>query len=242
MRRHFKNLIILSAGFLFVFLSKNLSAQPRGMTMNQVYHVVDKQMNKMNEANRQFQNNMLMNTNWRDNVGQGTIYQVTFKDSTTTEVVSLMYNDTLLHKNFLLFVNKKFRRSDSVHRYQKIYTNQTLYISVIVDPESSKQMFGVPTDSCWMFKVIDGPLTVYAKQTYYLAAVNNPIIGWPAYDFDPYEIVGIQLNDGPIVKYNKENLKQMVLSDPEALAYIEKKKYYKAVKEYNNSMEKKAKK
>jgi hypothetical protein len=182
---------------------------------------------------------MLMN-NMRTNAGNGTPYTVTFKDTSTKKVVSYMYSDTVLHKDFLVFVDKKFKRSDSLHRYQKIYPEQTNYISTIVNNSSGQEAYGVATDSCWMFKVIDGPLTVYAKSLDFL---NTTVIMFVAdNEFNPSEIVGIQLNSGPIEKYTKENLIKMVGQDADALQYIERKKYYKAVKSYNRFAEKAAKK
>jgi len=187
----------------------------------------------------QMQMQMMMNGNWRANAGKGSTYQVTFKDSSVKQVVSFMYIDTTLHKNFLLFVDKKYPKSDSAHRYQKIYSDQTLYISAVVNGSSGQESYGVPKDSCWMFKVIDGPLAVYAKSLNYLTETDGLL---NVTDFEPKAIVGIQLNDGPIEKYNKENLIKMVGQDFDSQDAIEKGKYYKAVKKYNHNAEKAAKK
>jgi hypothetical protein len=155
-------------------------------------------------------------------------------------VVSLLYADTLSHKSFLLFVNKKVPKSDSLHRYQKVYSDQTLYISTISNSDSGQETYGVPTDSCWMFKVIDGSITVYAKSLDYL---NTTVVMFIAEnEFAPSAIVGIQLNDGPIEKYSRENLIKMVGQDADALEYINKKKYYKAVRKFNKNAEKTPKK
>ncbi|MBS1521736.1 MAG: hypothetical protein JST50_12115 [Bacteroidetes bacterium] len=187
----------------------------------------------------QMQMQMMNNLNWRQNAGKGDTYTVTFKDSTVKKVVSFMYTDTVLHKNFLVYVDKKFPKSDTIHRNQKIYTDQTKYISVIGDYRSGAEMYGVPTDSCWMFKVIDGSLAVYARSLNYLTERGGLL---NETNFDPSAIVGIQLNDGPIEKYSKDNLIKMVGQNADALEAIGKGKYYKAVTRYNRDAEKAAKK
>ena len=234
MKSTFKAPHILSISLLFILSLQSL-AQPRGMTMNQVYSQLNKQ-----DMNQRFQMQMqaMMTANWRTYAGKGATYQVTFKDSSVKQVVSFMYIDTTSHKNFLLFVDKKYPKSDSAHRYQRIYSDQTLYISTVINSSSGQESYGMPKDSCWMFKAIDGSLTVYAKSLNYLTergGLLNEI------NFEPSAIVGIQLNDGPIKKYNKENLIKMVGQNTDALEAIEKGKYYKAIKKYNHDAEKSAK-
>ena len=238
MKSIFKISLSFSIATAFIFLSLQSFAQPRGMTMNQVYSQLNKQDMNM-RFQRQMQTMMMMTLNWRANAGKGTTYQVTLKDSSVKQVVSFMYIDTTLHKNFLLSVDKKYPKSDSAHRYQKIYSDQTLYISAVVNGSSGQESYGVPKDSCWMFKVIDGSLTVYAKSLNYLTESDGLL---NTTDFEPSAIVGIQLNDGPIEKYNKENLVKMVGGNMDAVEAIEKKKYYKAVRKYNHDAEKAAKK
>jgi hypothetical protein len=171
--------------------------------------------------------------NWNKASGRHK-YQITFKDNSVKETVSYMYTDTILHKSFLLFEDKKVPRRDTEHRYQRIYADQTLYISTIIDPDANTEVYGVPSDTCWAFKVISGPISVYAKSFNYLTPGKNQNEN----EFDIPEIVGIQLNDGPIVKLTDDNLKQMVSQDSNALEALEKKKYYKTVKKYNRHAEK----
>jgi hypothetical protein len=221
-----KTLLVLFSGILLVFSAKSSLAQYQGMA------AFNAQQSKQ-FINQQMQNQMQMmnNNNWGDWASQGTKYQVTFKDSSVKEVVSFLYADTLSHKNFLLFVNKKVPKSDSTHRYQKIYSDQTLYISTITDYDSPQETFGVPTDSCWMFKVVSGPVNVYSKY---------PVLYDDLY---PGSTIAIQVGDeGPMVKYNEANLRQMIGQDYYAAALIDKKKYYKAVIKYNADITKAAKK
>jgi hypothetical protein len=224
-----KILFLASAILSLIFSANNIFAQFPGMGAVRAQQSAQ-------FANQQMMMQMNMVNGWTAGAGQGKKYQVTFKDSTVKDVVSFIYADTILHKSFLLFVNKKFPKSDTLHRFQKIYTDQTLYISTIIDHASGQEIFGVPTDSCWMFKVIDGPLAVYAKSLDYL---NTTVVMFVAdNEFTPSAIVGIQLNDGPIEKYTKENLIKMMGQDADALEFIDKKKYYKAVKKYNQHAEK----
>lgn len=76
---------------------------------------------------------------------------------------------------------------------------------------------------------MNGPISVYAKSFYYLTLAANG----NEQEFDKGEIVGIQLNDGPIVQLTDDNLKGMLGQDAAALESLEKKKYYKAIKKYN---------
>lgn len=216
---------LLALSLLF-FYSLQASAQFPGMA------AVRAQQNQqfMNQQMQMQMQMLQMSMNWRQNAGKGDTYLITFKDSSVKKVISWMFTDTILHKNFLVLVDKKFPKSDSAHRTQKIYSDQTRYISTIADYQSNTEIYGVATDSCWMFKVMGGSINVYSR---YFKDFE--------YDFHN-SVIAIQLNDGPIVKYSTDALKQMVGQNADALAYIEQKNYYKAVKKYNHDAEKAAKK
>lgn len=217
-----------------ILLSLQSFAQPRGMTMSQV-----NQQTGRWAANQQmqFMQQMQMNTNWRRTAGTGDKYTVVFKDSTVKKIVSLMYTDTVLHKNFLIFVDKNFPKSDTAHRIKKIYSDQTKSISTDDHDVWGAIQNGTPNDSCWTFKVISGHLTVYARTAGYLMAT-----GPYSNDFDLSVITGLQLDNGPIEKYSEANLEKMVSQNQDALNDVKKKKYYKAVKRYNRDAEKAVKK
>ena len=226
MNRNPKTFCLFSLVILFVFSAKSSLAQYPGMQA--VY-------NRMNMQNQQMRMNSLMNMNY--NNGPANVkypFLVVFKDSSKKVVLSKIFLDTSNKKTYLLLVDKSFSKKDMAHREQKIYTDQTINISRIASSgylNNRVYITGIPTDSCWMFKALSGAINVYS----YLS--ENEGIG-----FDPETIVGIQLNDGPIVKFNEENLKQMVSNDKDALDEVNKKKLYKAVKRYNKDMEKAAKK
>jgi hypothetical protein len=237
MKITFKTLLIFLISAVLIFLNQKSFAQPRGMTMSQVNQqtgrwVMDQQMRFMTQM-------QMANMNWRQYAGKGESYYVTFKDSTRKQVVSYMYYDTVQRKSFLLFVNKKFPKSDSVHRFQKIYPDQTLNLA-FGGEEGAK--YGLPTDTGWTFKVISGAITVYAKNMDYTVVTGTPAFGAPTFDFVPAAIIGIQLNDGPLENLTKENVSKMVSQDAKATALLEKKGLYEAVARYNKDIEKAAQK
>jgi len=168
---------------------------------------------------------------------------VTMADSSKKEVSSKIYSDTATHKTYLLFVDKSYPKSDP-NRNKKIYPPQTLSIARNVAgpgpgfiradyvPPPPRFFNGIAKDSCWMFKVISGSINAYSC----LSEEGD------AQTFDPSTIVGIQLNNGPIEKFNEENLKNMVGQDIDALENIQKKNYYKAIKKYNRNAAQAAKK
>jgi hypothetical protein len=179
---------------------------------------------------------ILMGTYWDPNP-KG-VYKVTFKDSSVKEVFSIMYVDPKSHKNYLVFVDRNFPKSDTIHRNQKIYPDQTLYIATNRDIQSDKEIYGIPNDSCWMFPVIGGRLTVYARSMNYLKPVSGFVDSNELYEAT---IIGIQINDGPILPFTEDNLKNMVGQNAKALELISEKKYFRAIKRYNSDAEKEAK-
>lgn len=211
----------LSVLSLLFFYSLNASAQFPGMA------AVRAQQNQQ-FMNQQMQTHMLMNMNWRQNAGNGDIYKVTFKDSSKRNITSLIYQDSVTHKSFLVLVDKKFPKTDT-NRFKKIYCNQTIDIT-IDDLELGETIIGIPTDSCWSFRVVSRPLCVYSRNAYYLTTSPK--------DFDKSAIIGIQLNRGPIEELTEENLRKMVESNPKALELLNKQELYKAVKRFNRDAEK----
>lgn len=239
MKRTLKIHLFYSFLSLFVFLSKKSFAQYPGMAA-----VRAQQSQQFMNQQMQMQMNMNINRNWRKTAGQGSEYIVTLKDSTRKTVTSYMYRDSATHKSYLVFVDKKYKKTDTANRFQKIYPDQTLNITAIVIDEqgADEAKYGLPTDSCWMVKVMSGPINVYAKSGNYLAVVSTPLIGNPKLDFAPTEVLGIQFNDGPIQKLSKENISKMIADNAKATELADKKGLYEAVKRYNHDAEKAAKK
>lgn len=228
MKYNLKTLYTLALTILLAFAVQISRAQYPGMAAfraQQNKQFVNGQMNMMMQMNMMALNNNanLINSKYS--------YIVTFKDSSQRVVLSKIFFDTTTKKTYLLLVDRSFSKNDMAHREQKIYTDQTINIARIAGSAYMKnQVFitGIASDSCWMFKVIKGTINVYS----YLSESEGGGGG-----FDPGTIVAIQLKDGPIVKSNEENLKQMVKGDVDALEDVNKKKLYKAIKKYNRDKE-----
>jgi len=215
-----------------------LSAQPpqfqrqlNNISFNNQMRMQNQMMMQMSSLNRGYADYNISYT-----------FVVTMKDGTKKEVDSKIYNDTIVKKNYLLLVDKSFKRSDT-NRYKKIYPAQTISIARNVAAPGDVihknavqpppvYFKGMPSDSCWMFKVVAGPISAYS----YLSEQEDDQV------FNPYAVVAIQLNDGPLMPLTDENLKQMVGQDINALEDIQKKNYFRAIKKYNKDVEKAAKK
>ena len=234
MPRIHKPLLFFAIAILFCFSAHKLYAQYPGMAA--VRAMQNQQF--LNQMQMQMQTNMLRN--WRKNAGQGLGYYVRLKGGENKMIKSNMYLDSVLHKNFLVYVDKKFPKSDTTHQLQKIYPDQTLSISALVTDEygAEEVRYGLPTDSGWTVKVITGSINIYAKSGNYLTVVSTPAFGSPKMDFAAAEIIGIQLNDGPIEKLSKENVLKIIVDNPKATEYLEKKGLYEAVKKYNRDTKK----
>ncbi len=82
---------------------------------------------------------------------------------------------------------------------------------------SGKKIVGIPTDSCWLFKVLEGKINGYSflseESTTYLSA--------------------FQEGDGEILPLTKDNVMFYVGDDPKRIKWIEKGNYVKAILDYN---------
>ena len=156
-------------------------------------------------------------------------FVVTFRDSTTKKVRSAIFTDSVTRRSFIVLVDTKYKKNSDTNRYKRIYPSQTLSLACWLTVNQGRVQ-GRPTDSCWVFKAIKGRLTVYSYQVNFVGIM-----------FDPSMIIGIQLNDGPLLPFNKENLKAMVGQNTKALELIEEKKYIEAIKRFNRDSKKEEK-
>ena len=221
-----KTLSSLLSGILLCFSVNNLIAQPPQYQaqLNRMF------FNQEMSMQRRIELRMLMQTmNLRGVQGTANDYDfvITLLDNTKIKVTSAMYIDSVTKKCFILFVDKKYSKSDS-NRYKRIYPTQTLVLSQKnqYNNLSGSYIHGIPADSCWMFKAISGSISAYTS-------MNED----EDKNFDPGTIVGIQLNDGPIIRFTEENLKQLVGQDTNALESIERKNFWGAIKKYNRDSE-----
>jgi hypothetical protein len=205
---------------LLIFSAKVSQAQYPGMA------AVRQQMSsQFAQQQMQMQMNAMMWLNNGDIPNYKHDYEVILKDSTKIIVKSKIYSDTSLHKTYLLLVDKSFSKSDMVHRERKIFPGETLNISRSgYDAHGHTATFnGMPTDTCWLFKVISANISAYS----FLSEQGNY--------FSYSTITGIQKGDGPIVHFSPGNLKKLIADDPAAMKYFDKKKYDKALEKYNKN-------
>ncbi|NHA07237.1 hypothetical protein G7092_25790 [Mucilaginibacter sp. HC2] len=208
-----------------------LQASAQNMTaVNNMLNKQNMQFNMRMQMQMNMQMNMMMLSRSQSNYQFN--YLVTMKDSSQIFVKSKIYSDTAKHKAYLIFVDKSYSKKDT-NRSKKIYVSQTLSIARNLGGSGSPDDWykGIAKDSCWMFKAISGSINAYSM----LSQTDG-------YGFDPFAIVAVQKGEGPILKLTPENLKPMVGQDADALENIQKKNYYKAIKKYNRSAEKAAKK
>ncbi|MEO6148762.1 MAG: hypothetical protein ABIN95_13470 [Mucilaginibacter sp.] len=192
-----------------------LFAQYPGMS------AVYRQMNQ-SFVNQQMNMHMMMRMNAMSTGPDNPKYKfiVLMKDSTTKEVSSRIFYDTTMHKSYLEFKNKQVAKTDT-NRIQKIYPDQTRQISRV--NFNSAIITGIAKDSCWLFKVINGPISAYSYKA-----------ESPTY-FQSWNIVAMQATNSGIEKFEPENLKKIVANDPDAIKLFDKKEYYKALVKYNKN-------
>ncbi len=100
---------------------------------------------------------------------------------------------------------------------EQIFPDDTRYISRVTS--AGKVLKGIPADSCWLFKIIDGEINGYA---------------FLAEEMDVY-IIAIQGgSEGQILPLTKENLMPLILSDQKSVVLARKNKLRRAVIRYNH--------
>ncbi|WP_121810440.1 hypothetical protein [Mucilaginibacter kameinonensis] len=160
-------------------------------------------------------------------------FLVTMLNGTKKEVKSRIYVDDYAHKSYLVYIDQSLSKADT-NREQIIYPEQTIEIARDITPSLTKKSSqiaavsnyykGIAKDSCWMFRFISGPISAYSL----LSEPDGKM-------FNPKSIVAIQLNNGSIVQYNEENLREMVGDDPDAIESIQWKNYLQAIRRYNRN-------
>jgi hypothetical protein len=151
-------------------------------------------------------------------------FKIVFTDGTDTIVYSTIHADTPSY--YLLLENKSVKKKDSA-RFRKIYPSQTKYIVRLDRYNVSRDKFedivseGLTTDSCWLFKDIDGKVSAYTP-----LAEDDVDDGFLRY---------IQKDKGPLIEINKQNLKEMLEANEKATDQAERGKFAKAIKTYNKS-------
>jgi hypothetical protein len=149
-------------------------------------------------------------------------FRIVFADGTDTVVYSTIHADTPSY--YLLLENKSVKKKDSA-RFRKIYPSQTKSIvrldKYFVRPDGSigGEYDGTASDSCWLFKAIDGKISAYTP-----LAENDVDDGFLRY---------IQMDQGPLVELSSQHLQEMVQGNEKAASLAERKKYTRSIKTYN---------
>lgn len=142
------------------------------------------------------------------------VYKITMKNDSVFKAKTRIEVDYKRH-----YMNINMRGNDKA-----LVPAETKLIERI-DPYEGYQ--GLPTDSCWLFKIQNG-------------AINS-------YSFIPENemkhVIAIQQgDDAPIVKLTKENLlPMMAVQDPKVMKLIGEGKLWKALRKYNELMLKSSK-
>lgn len=143
-------------------------------------------------------------------------FKVTTLNDSVEFVRSKIYADTVLNQTYLIKVNKKIEKNKP-GRETKIYTKETK--KIFTELFEGGTLNGVITDSCWLFKVINGQISAYSPianlklQTNYLNA--------------------FQVADGPIQKLDPKELEKTIADNLKAKKAFDQKNYYKAINIYN---------
>lgn len=138
--------------------------------------------------------------------------------------ISYKYEFTVVFKNDeKLTFRSKINLSDSIHsvtyknggQKRKILPSETREIFRYTT--DGKKITGIPTDSCWLFRVVDGKINGYS----FLATEGADYL------------TAFQVGDREILPLTKENLMPVMMDDPRRAKWIEKGKLEKALVDYN---------
>jgi len=162
------------------------------------------------------------NTTWRI-VG----HPYNFGQNVDPYVLTIKGKFTVVMKSDSVFTDKlNLTLTDSVNSLI-INRSKRYGGDIIIHPEDTKQVrqvyngkiyTGIPSDSCWLFKIIPGAINCYAP----FPTENS--------DF----VIAVQKGDGPILPMTKDNLNEMI-DDPILRKTIQNGKLYRAVWKYNGS-------
>ncbi|MBI2729886.1 MAG: hypothetical protein HYX40_03895 [Sphingobacteriales bacterium] len=145
-------------------------------------------------------------------------YSITLKDSTKLIVNSKLFLDEERKSFYLEYKNKNLSKSDSNY-LQRIYPVQTISAERM-DRVWNTVISGIPTDSCWLFAVLSGPINAYSVFSESASVMEG-------------NITAIQLNNGSIEAFDPEKLKEIIKDNPKAMKSFNKKDYYNAIRKYN---------
>lgn len=146
-------------------------------------------------------------------------FRIMFNDATQIMAIGTIKTDSSSY--YLLVENKTFAKMDS-GRYRKILPSKTEYICR-TDMNNGAEYKGIATDSCWLFKKIEGAVNAYTPS--------------PEDFIRDTSITYLQKGDNtPLIKMSQEKIENIVGDDPKALKLAQKKDTLKAILKYNDDM------
>lgn len=174
------------------------------------------------DAHMRFMNQMMwnrMNYMYRSEVLTNNKYEYTvvLKDSSKLTFRSRIHSDTVAKVSYLFFEDRS-KPKDLASRKRKVLPTETLSVSRL-DRNTGAYVQGFPTDSCWLFRVHTGKVSIYS----FLSEL----------DITDDHITAIQWGDGPVEPFSTERLREMIKGDEKALRLLEKKNYYRAIERFN---------
>ena len=145
-------------------------------------------------------------------------YRVVLKDSTEMSILSKIYIDSTAH-SYIIYSEKASATSNFLVD-KKLYSRNTLNI-VRLKSKTRASIDGRATDSCWLFKVIEGKINLYS----FLPDVINNAQYFKA----------MQIDNGVMEPFNEQKLRVLMAGNLRALNFLDKKDYYKAINRYNDT-------
>jgi hypothetical protein len=146
-------------------------------------------------------------------------YTVIKKDGTGVKVKSMIHTAED-GRHFLAIKDKSNALADSANR---IYVSETNTITFF-DNSSEKNLTGIATDSCWLFKIISGKLSLYSCYPPALYLSND-------------QIIAFQVNDELIQNFDPDKLRSVLVGNVKAMEIFDKKNkdnnYIRAVQKFN---------
>ncbi|MBS7565926.1 hypothetical protein KHS38_16075 [Mucilaginibacter sp. Bleaf8] len=140
-------------------------------------------------------------------------FEVEMKNGKKLKVSSPIYTDTVRKATYLIVPRDYGLPNAYKDPEKRIYCRETKSIGS-----------GIATDSCWLFKVIEGKINAYG----------------PLPDVDVNEcLFAIQAGDGPIKQFTVQALEEMIKDDADAWKYLKKKKFSDAIGTYNYNQKRK---